>query len=366
LEERGIQPAQPATKRTLIRRATLDLLGLPPTPAEIDRFLADDRPDAYARLVDRLLVSPRYGERWGRHWLDVVRYTESDGFEHDKFRPHAWRYRDYVIDSFNADRPYNRFVTEQLAGDVLQPITRGGLVATGFLVAGPWDEVQYVAASQTERKRAHEEQMAELLGTISQTFFAMTVDCARCHDHKFDPFPQVDYYSMKAVFDGVDHSQGRTVSNRSILTAAEKQQHADAIAPINQKIKRLQSQIAAIENQLPQPATLADVNRISPLRFLQNSRSTRRHSPSNVSPSSTARPLSMFSLQTIQKPRPLTGRSIPLQAKAISAPTFPATNRTPSVRASTLPTGTSIIWPCNLTASNSSCSSMPNWSRKQH
>ncbi len=263
LEEREIQPSPLATKRTLIRRATLDLLGLPPTPTEIDRFLADDRPDAYSRLIDRLLASPRYGERWGRHWLDVVRYTESDGFEHDKFRPHAWRYRDYVIDSFNADKPYNRFVTEQLAGDVLQPVTRGGLVATGFLVAGPWDEVQYVAASQTERKRAHEEQMAEILGTISQTFFAMTVDCARCHDHKFDPFPQTDYYSMKAAFDGVDHSQGRTVGNRSILTAAEKQQRAADIAPVNQKIKQLQSQIAAIENQLPQPATLADPKRIS-------------------------------------------------------------------------------------------------------
>ncbi|MBT6154881.1 MAG: DUF1553 domain-containing protein [Planctomycetaceae bacterium] len=263
LEERGLQPAQPATKRTLIRRATLDLLGLPPTPTEIDRFLADDRPNAYRRLIDRLLASPRYGERWGRHWLDVVRYTESDGFEHDKFRPHAWRYRDYVIDSFNADKPYNRFVTEQLAGDVLQPVTRGGLIATGFLVAGPWDEVQYVAASQAERKRAHEEQMAEILATISQSFFAMTVDCARCHDHKFDPFPQADYYSMKAVFDGVDHSQGRTVGNRSILTAAEKKQHAAAIAPINQRIKQLQSQIAVIENQLPQPATLADVKRLS-------------------------------------------------------------------------------------------------------
>jgi hypothetical protein len=262
LEAQQLHPAQPAMQRTLIRRATFDLLGLPPTPAMTDGFCADDRPDAYGRLIDRLLASPRYGERWGRHWLDVVRYTESDGYEHDKFRPHAWRYRDYVIDSFNADKPYNRFVTEQLAGDVLQPITRDGLIATGFLVAGPWDEVQYVAASQTERKRAHEEQMEEILGTISQSVFAMTVNCARCHDHKFDPIPQADYYSMKAVFDGVEHSQGRTAGNRPIFTTAEEQQHAATIAPINEKIKRLQSQIAAVENQLPRPATLANVKRL--------------------------------------------------------------------------------------------------------
>ena len=262
LEQQEIQPAKQAEKRTLIRRATLDLLGLPPTPAEIDRFLADDRPDAYEQLIDRLLASPRYGERWGRHWLDVVRYTESDGFEHDKFRPYAWRYRDYVIDSFNSDKPYNRFVTEQLAGDMLQPTTRDGLVATGFLVAGPWDEVQYVSASQAERKRAHEEQIAEILGTISQSFFAMTVNCARCHDHKFDPFPQTDYYSMKAVFDGVDHSQGRTVGNRSIFTPAEKQKHAATIAPINENIKQLKSLIADIDSQLPQPTTIADAKRL--------------------------------------------------------------------------------------------------------
>src|SRR5262249_6620094 len=157
---------------------------------EIDDFVNDSSPDAFERLIDRLLASPHYGERWGRHWLDVVRFGESDGFEHDKLRDHAWRYRDYVIGSFNADKPYPQFLKEQLAGDVLEPVTRDGITATGFLVAGPWDEIQNVGKSKLERMRTHEEQMEELIGAVAQTFLGMTVNCARCHDHKFDPIPQ--------------------------------------------------------------------------------------------------------------------------------------------------------------------------------
>src|SRR5207237_7973683 len=135
----------PATDRVpFLRRAKFDLLGLPPTPDELDAFVADRAPDAYERLLDRLLTSPHYGERWGRHWLDVVRYGESDGFENDKLRDHAWHYRDYVIRSFNEDKSYPQFVKEQIAGDVLPPVTRDGITATGFLVAGPWDERQHV------------------------------------------------------------------------------------------------------------------------------------------------------------------------------------------------------------------------------
>src|SRR5262249_11127739 len=176
LEARGLTPAPPAHRVTYLRRVKYDLLGLPPTPEEIDAYLRDASPEADARLIDRLLASPQYGERWGRHWLDVARFGESDGFENDKLRDHAWHYRDYVIDSFNADKPYPQFVKEQLAGDVLQPVTRAGIAATGFLVAGPWDEIQNVAKSKLERQRAHEEQLEELLATVGQTFLGLTVN----------------------------------------------------------------------------------------------------------------------------------------------------------------------------------------------
>src|SRR5262245_33664336 len=141
LEAKGLAPAPPAEKKMLIRRVTFDLIGLPPTPEEIDAFLADHSSQAFARLVDRLLASPHYGEHWARHWLDLARFCESQGFERDKIRDHAWRYRDYVIQSLNSDNPYSQFVKEQIAGDVLEPATRAGIAATGFLVAGPWDEV---------------------------------------------------------------------------------------------------------------------------------------------------------------------------------------------------------------------------------
>jgi hypothetical protein len=179
LEEEGIPPAPPADKLTLLRRATLDLLGLPPTLEEIDEFLADDSPAAYSALIDRLLASPHYGERWGRHWLDVVRYGESDGFENDKFRPHAWRYRDYVLRSFNQDKPYSQFVIEQLAGDAIPDLSAESRTATGFLVAGPWDEVQSAGQSRRERLRTHEEQLEELVTAVSQTFLGLTVHCAQ-------------------------------------------------------------------------------------------------------------------------------------------------------------------------------------------
>ncbi len=253
LEEQRLLPAREADRATFIRRATFDLIGLPPTLEEIDAFVADESPDAHERLIDRLLASPHYGERWARHWLDVARFGESDGFENDKPRDHAWRYRDYVIQSFNDDKPYNQFIKEQLAGDALEPITRDSLVATGFLVAGPWDEIQYVAKSKTEKMRAHEEQMEELLAAVSQTFLGMTVHCARCHDHKFDPIPQADYYRLKAVFDGFDHG------NRPILTPTERQEHEAAIAPIQARIKELKSSLDKLSNRAAH-AIARDVN----------------------------------------------------------------------------------------------------------
>ena len=201
----GLSPAPPADRLTLIRRATFDLLGLPPTPAEIDAFLADPSPAAYERLIDRLLASPHYGERWGRHWLDVARFSESNGFEHDRIRDNAWPYRDYVIRSLNADRPYTQFVREQIAGDVLEPVTRDGIVATGFLVAGTWDEANQIQKSATMRQRVREEELEDMVAAVGQVFLGLTVNCARCHDHKFDPVPQRDYYRIKAAIEGVLH-----------------------------------------------------------------------------------------------------------------------------------------------------------------
>jgi hypothetical protein len=203
LEKQRLQSAPAADRATLLRRATLDLHGLPPTPAEIDAFVNDSSPDAYEKLIDRLLASPRYGERWGRHWLDVVRFGESQGFERDKPRDHAWRYRDYVIAAFNADKPYDRFIKEQIAGDVLSPATPEGIIATGFLVCGPWDEVGAQQQGAVMRRRVREEELEDMIAAIGQTFLGLTLNCARCHSHKFDPIPQRDYYRIKAALEGV-------------------------------------------------------------------------------------------------------------------------------------------------------------------
>ncbi|GIS62419.1 MAG: hypothetical protein CM1200mP2_46440 [Planctomycetaceae bacterium] len=164
LAEHRLTVNPPTDRRSFLRRVTFDLLGPAPTPGQLENFLADPAPDASRRLVDRLLASPHYGERWGRHWLDVNGYTESDGFEHDKFRPHSWRYRDYVVSSFNDGPPYDEFVRQQLAGDVLPNPSRKSIAATGFLVSGEWDEVQHVGSSKSEMRRAREEELAEMIG----------------------------------------------------------------------------------------------------------------------------------------------------------------------------------------------------------
>jgi hypothetical protein len=194
LLKRGLTPAAGADKTTLIRRATFDLTGLPPTPEEVDAFLADESPAAYARLVDRLLASPRYGQRWGRHWLDLVRYAESDGFRQDAVRPHAWRFRDYVVGAFNTDKPFDHFLTEQLAGDELDPDLPELKVATGYYRLGPYEYNQ----------RNVRGQWAEILNEITdltgEVFLGLSIGCARCHDHKFDPIFQKDYYRLQAFF----------------------------------------------------------------------------------------------------------------------------------------------------------------------
>ena len=200
LEREQLAPRQEADRRTLIRRVTLDLIGLPPTPAEVDAFLSDSSPDAYEKVVDRLLASPRFGERWARHWLDVVRYADSHGFEMNQPRPSAWPYRDWVIRAFNDDMPFDRFVREQIAGDAI-----GANAATGFLVAGPWDQVKSPDPALTAQQRADE--LHDIVSVTSSAFLGLTVGCARCHDHKFDPISQVDYYRMVAIFAGVKHGE---------------------------------------------------------------------------------------------------------------------------------------------------------------
>jgi hypothetical protein len=203
LEQKGLSPAPPADRATLVRRVYYDLTGLPPTPAEIDAFVRDPAPDAYERLVDRLLDSPCHGEKWARHWLDVVRFAETNGFERDNPKPFAWRYRDYVIDALNRDKPYDRFLTEQLAGDLLEPVTPEAMVATGYYRLGQWDD------EPADRLLARYEVLDGIVSTTAQAFLGMSVGCARCHDHKKDPIPQRDYYRLLACFHNVTDMNGK-------------------------------------------------------------------------------------------------------------------------------------------------------------
>jgi Protein of unknown function (DUF1549)/Protein of unknown function (DUF1553)/Planctomycete cytochrome C len=197
LNEKAITPYPPADRATLIRRATFDLHGLPPTPEEVAAFARDPLPTAKAfeKVVERLLASPRYGERWGRHWLDVVRYADTAGGSNDYERPNAWRYRDYVIRSFNQDKPYDRFILEQIAGDELDPNNAENLIATGFLRMGPWEHTAMSIEAVTRQ-----EWLDDVTHSTVTSFLGLTMGCAKCHDHKFDPIPAIDYYSVQAVF----------------------------------------------------------------------------------------------------------------------------------------------------------------------
>lgn len=214
LNEEGLAPSPPATREVLIRRLYLVMLGLPPSPEEVDAFVNDPNADAYARLVDRVLASPHYGERWARHWLDVVRYADSNGFETNRERKTAYHYRDYVIAALNADQPYDQFIREQIAGDAL-----GVDAATGFLVAGPYDIVKSPDIALTLMQRQNE--LDDMVNTTGTAFLGLTLGCARCHNHKFDPVLQKDYYSLQAVFSGVKHGE-RPLSNK-LDTAAQQE-----------------------------------------------------------------------------------------------------------------------------------------------
>jgi hypothetical protein len=236
LAKKSLKPAPRADKRTLIRRAYLDLTGLLPPVDEVERFVADDSPDAWAKLVDKLLDSPRYGERWGRHWLDVVRYADSSGYEHDYDYPNAWRFRDYVIQSFNADKPYDRFVREQLAGDELKDWSYDTLIATGFYRIGA-----RVLFREKDNPDYRYNYLDDMIGTSSRAFMGMTVACARCHDHKFDPISQADYYRMMAMF--FPHIRYDFPLAPPEVVAA----HDAKVAEIEAKVDPLQAEIRRIE-----------------------------------------------------------------------------------------------------------------------
>jgi hypothetical protein len=198
LESKGFSPNPPATKRELIRRVCYDLTGLPPTPGEVEAFVADTAPNAYEKLIDRLLASPRYGEKWGRHWLDLVRFAETNSYERDGRKPNAWRYRDYVIRAFNDDKPYDRFLREQLAGDEMADGGPDGIVATGYYRLGIWDD------EPSDREQSRYDGLDDIVATTGQVFLGLTVDCARCHDHKIDPIPQKDYYRLLSFFHNIN------------------------------------------------------------------------------------------------------------------------------------------------------------------
>ena len=225
--EKGLQPNSPADRRTLIRRLTFNLIGLPPTPQEVDAFLADPEPNAYEKVVDRLLASPHYGERWGRHWLDVVRFGESHGYEQNHLRDDAWPYRDYVIRSLNEDKPFSRMIIEQLAGDQLAPGDPQIGAATGFLVAGPHDTVGIDNIEGEMQKRAND--LDDMVMATATSFLGLTVNCARCHDHKFDPIEQKDYYRMQSVFAGVRHDR------RAWATKQQKENSEQQAAPLRRE-----------------------------------------------------------------------------------------------------------------------------------
>jgi cytochrome c553 len=245
LEKDGLKPSPPADRRTVIRRLKFDLLGLPPTPQEVEAFVNDRSADAYEKLADRYLASPQYGERWARHWLDVVRFAESHGFETNTVRANSWPYRDWVIKALNDDLPYDRFVFEQLAGD-----TVGRDAATGFLVAGAWDAVQSPDPVLTANQRADE--LHDIVSTVGATFLGLTVGCARCHTHKFDPIPQLDYYRLKAAFAGVQHGEREVRTGDPAVKA--------------KLIETLRTELTTVEAAVAKLEPLADAGAIGPQR----------------------------------------------------------------------------------------------------
>jgi hypothetical protein len=242
LRAKRLQPSPPADRRALLRRVTYDLTGLPPTPEDVEAFVADRSPDAYEKRIDRLLASPHYGERWGRHWLDVVRFGESNGFERNVLLDNAWPFRDYVLRSLNEDKPFDRLVLEHLAADLVGKGNPDVEVGTAFLVCGPYDNVGNQDAIQAAQIRA--DTIDEMIRATGEAFLGVTLGCARCHDHKFDPILQQDYYSLYATFAGVHHG-GRVVATPEAL-----REHRARVEPLQARRDRRARQRARLEESI--------------------------------------------------------------------------------------------------------------------
>ncbi len=250
LKKSGLKPSPLSERTALLRRVTYDLTGLPPALKEVQAFLGDKRPNAYEKVVDRLLASRQYGERWGRHWLDLVRYAETNSFERDGPKPFVWRYRDYIIRSFNEDKPYDQFIREQLAGDELPARSVDSLIATGYYRLGTWDD------EPSDPLQARYDEFDDIAATTGQVFLGLTVNCARCHDHKLDPIPQKDYYRFLSFFQGLNrfgNGGGDSVdasSLRTIASPAEQSKHAAEEAAYKQKLDTLESSLKKIEDMV--------------------------------------------------------------------------------------------------------------------
>ncbi len=258
LRAKGLKPGPRATRRELIRRVYFDLIGLPPTPEEIAAFERDSSADAWPRLIDQLLARPQYGERWGRHWLDVARFAQSNGYERDGEKPLAWRYRDYVVRAFNVDKPYDQFIKEQIAGDELDPVTFDGLIATGFQRLGVWDD------EPDDKRMAEFDELDDVLSTTGGAFLGVTLGCARCHDHKFDPIPQADYYRLLAFFRNIRLSEAAkyTLESGNYLPLAEPAKVRAWQEARRAKLEPLQKRLAGVTNAAEKAALTRDIEGI--------------------------------------------------------------------------------------------------------
>jgi mono/diheme cytochrome c family protein len=246
-ESKGLKLSAIADRKTLVRRAYYDLLGLAPSPEEVERFINDPDPKAYAKLIDHLLESPHYGEKWGRFWMDIVHYAETNGYERDGEKPNAWRYRDYVIQSLNADKPYNQFLREQLAGDELPGENRDAIIATGFYRLGTWDD------EPADPAEARALELDDYVTTVGQAFLGMTMNCARCHDHKIDPIPQSDYYRLVAFFQDIQRYSGdrnvRSSTNQSDISPPEKRKvYESQLKKRQERLESIKREMEGIEN----------------------------------------------------------------------------------------------------------------------
>ncbi len=274
MESAGLAPVSPTSRTTVLRRVYYDLIGLPPTPDEVHEFLADESPGAYEKVVDRLLASPQYGERWGRHWLDLVRYAETNGYEFDSLKPEVWRYRDYVIDSFNADKPYDQFIREQLAGDELEEESPEAIIATGYYRLGAMD------GGAPDRLQAEFDELDDIMATTCQVFLGLTINCARCHDHKIDPLPTEDYYRMLAFFRGI--RRGVRGSTRPIgMMPGQVAEDPREVAGYRRRVREVEKQIKVIEDSVVPFLVGAEVDDFKAKDYRPPI--VRNHSPKDIS-----------------------------------------------------------------------------------